>query len=502
MKTALLSISATEAIATVVRGRHILPCLRFDNEPAGWQAFALWLRENFGPIAIIVDAVEEDYRSEVLPHTRGHTRRQLLARKIKQHYRNTPYTTSIHYGREADGRRDDRYLFAALTNPDFLEPWINEIERVGAPISGVYLTPLISRPLIKLLGAGDKGVLLVSQRRTGLRQSFFDHGELKLSRLTSIDVSQPRTGYAEEILKTRAYLTSLRLISRETQLKVVLLDSDGSLGELVRALDEDLAIDPERIGPAALAKLARSDATSLAACPEALPFLIFARGRPLGSLAPAKLLRRFRVLQARRLVFALAAAVFIVSSLVALAQLRERAALDAATVSLASEIRHQQALYATAARGFPSSPAPANVLQNAVQLGRAVQNEMHTPALALAVAAVALERSPHVLVKKLTWDAGHGGAKTAQGMQAPAKGNETLEIEAEIRPFDGDFRAALAKVEQFTSALNEDVRTAQARVTQSPLDISSQANLSGSAAGGRGDKDSAAFRVQVELKAR
>lgn len=504
MKTALLSVAATEAIATVVRGRHILPCQRFDNEPHGWQAFGLWLRSNRVPIAIIVDAVEEDYRSEILPHTRGDTRKQLLERKIRQHYRNTPYTTSIRQGRESGGRRDDRYLFAALTNPDFLEPWLNEIEREQTAVSGVYLTPLVSAPLVNLLGIAGQPVLLVSQRRTGLRQSFFDHGELKLSRLTSIDASQPRAGYAKEIFKTRAYLTSLRLIARDAQLKVVLLDSDGSLGELVRTLGEDLAIVPERVGPGALAKLARSGPANLAACPEALPFLIFARSHPIGSLAPEKLLRRFRVFRARRLIFGLAATIFLASAIVALVQLRERAAVNTATASLANAIRQQQTLYAVAARGFPSSPAPADVLQNAVQLGQLIQNEMRTPARALEIAAAALERNPHIFVKKLSWDAGR--ATNEKKMQtseaAPAQLGETLEIEGEIRPFDGDFRIVLAKVEQFATDLSNDARTAQARIIESPLNLSSQANLSGSAAAERANPGAATFRLRLELKAR
>lgn len=497
MKRILVSVSSTEVIATVVRGRQMAPCKRFDNDARGWQTFGLWLAENRYPVAIIVDAVEEDYRTEILPHTRGATRKQLLERKIKQHYRNTPYTTSIQQGRESEGRRDDRYLFAALTNPDLLEPWLAEIERNALPLCGVYLTPLVSRTLVRMLGAGDKPVLIVSQRRTGLRQSFFDRGELKLSRLTSIDASQPRTGYAEEILKTRAYLTSLRLIARDAQLNVLLLDSDGSLGELARALEEDLGVISERIGPAALEKTVRSEPGVLADCPEAVHFLLFLRARGAGNLAPPALLHRFHIYRARRGIFALSAAILIAATLFSLAQLKQRSALDAQTAALADAIRAQQRLYAAAARGFPAAPAPAGVLQSAVELSLSVQNQMRTPALALTVAAAALDRHPYIFVKKLHWSS--GAKKTLQsGSDATAR--ESLEIAAELQPFDGDFRAALAKVQRFATDLKDDPRVAEVRVVESPLDVSSQASLSGSAAAGR-NPSSAAFLLLLELRA-
>lgn len=499
MKRLLLSISSTEAIATVARGRRITPCRRFDSDASGWQAFGLWLADNRLPVAIIVDAVEEDYRSEGLPHTRGGTRAQLIERKIKQHYRNTPYTTAIWQGRESDGRRDDRFLFAALTNPDLLEPWLAELARQRVPVSGVYLTPLVSRTLMVLLGAGEKPVLLVSQRRTGLRQSFFVLGELKLSRLTSIDASQPRAGYADEILKTRAYLTSLRLIPRDSQLKVLLLDSDGSLGELLRTLEQDPGVAPERVGAAALAKAVRAEPAALSECPEALHFLASLRSRLVGSLAPSNLLLPFRIYRARRLMFALAAGIFALSSILAIAQLRQRSALDTQTLALAQAIRAQQNLYAAAARGFPAAPAPANVLQNAVQLSATVQNQARTPALALSVAGLALERNPHVYVKKMQWSASEAAPQDAPTVTPKA---ETLEIDAEIRPFNGDFRTALAKVERLATDLSKDQRTARVRVLESPLDVSSAANLSGSAAGGGQGAVPARFRLLLELKGR
>ena len=45
--------------------------------------------------------VEEDYRFETLPHAFGSDRADMVGRKLKQHYRNTPYMAATPLG--ADG---------------------------------------------------------------------------------------------------------------------------------------------------------------------------------------------------------------------------------------------------------------------------------------------------------------------------------------------------------------------------------------------------------------
>ena len=85
------------------------------------------------PAEIMVDAVEEDYRFETLPHAYGPDRAQMAARKLRQHYRNTPYMAAWRLGRETGKRRDDRYLFSALTNPDLVTDWLRRSSRAIFP---------------------------------------------------------------------------------------------------------------------------------------------------------------------------------------------------------------------------------------------------------------------------------------------------------------------------------------------------------------------------------
>src|SRR5262249_59332731 len=93
------------------------------------------------PAHVMVDAVEEDYRFETLPHAYGADRVQMATRKLRQHYRNTPYMTAWRIGRDTGKRRDDRYLFSALTNPDLVTDWLEAIIARRLPVSRLYLLP-------------------------------------------------------------------------------------------------------------------------------------------------------------------------------------------------------------------------------------------------------------------------------------------------------------------------------------------------------------------------
>lgn len=487
MRRVLLSISATEATAVWQHGRRMSACKRFDNEARGWQMFGLWLQENPFPVLIVVDAVEEDYRSESLPHARGSTRKQLIERKLKQHFRSTPYMTAIAHGRESEGRRDDRYLFAALTNTELLDPWLEEIARRQIPVCGVHLAPLVMTRVAALPGYRERPLLIVTRQRNGLRQSFFEAGKLKLSRLTALDASESAPVQTDEILKTRAYLTSLRLLPRDMQLDVLLLDSDGSLGDLARALDEDLGVKPERIAPATLARLLSAEPAQLASCPEALHFAILGRGGQHANLAPASLRSLCRVHRARRALLALAAAIVAGASLLALAQLKQRSDLDSQTTAASQQIRLEQARYEAAARAFPAAPAPAEVLRGAVELSRDVARTMRTPEVAFAVAATALEHNPEIEIRRLDWTA-----------RDAASGYQILKLEGELARFGGDYRAALAKVERFATDLKTNARVKVVTISKTPLDVSPGASLSGSAAG-RSEAEAARFEIEIGI---
>ena len=166
----LLCVSATSATAGRWHGGKLVAVQVFSNDQSGWSGFSGFLQGSPGILVhIMVDVVEEDYRFENLPHSMGRDRREMVSRKLRQLYRNNPYCRAWLQGRDTEKRRDDRYLFAALTNPDLIAGWLNVIEAQQAPLAGVYLLPMASHNLLKKFGLGNtSSLLLVTQNSAGL----------------------------------------------------------------------------------------------------------------------------------------------------------------------------------------------------------------------------------------------------------------------------------------------------------------------------------------------
>src|SRR6185295_1126576 len=82
----LVCISALQATAAHWRAGKILSLQQFANNDAGLAAFREFLTPHTNvPVYMTVDAVEEDYRFEMLPHSFGTDRGQMVARKLRQH---------------------------------------------------------------------------------------------------------------------------------------------------------------------------------------------------------------------------------------------------------------------------------------------------------------------------------------------------------------------------------------------------------------------------------
>src|SRR4249920_2777798 len=230
----VLCASTLHLTAGVWTGRRLDRVHRFEDNEPDQQAFANFLRAAHGaPAFLMADTVDEDYRFETLPHTSGKDRRDMIERKLKQLYRSTPFYGSSLQDREDSRRRDDRYLFAALTNPEVFNPWLRILTASGLPIAGVFPVPMVTMGLIKTLDLKDPNLLLVSKLEAGVRQTFFKDQRFRISRLTPIRAgSNIIESCAEEIRNTRMYLDALNVTHVDDLLSVVVLDQDDSLATL------------------------------------------------------------------------------------------------------------------------------------------------------------------------------------------------------------------------------------------------------------------------------
>ncbi len=238
----------------------------------------------------MVDVVEEDYRFETLPHTTGSDRAEMVGRKLKQHYRNTPYMAASLIGRDSGKRRDDRYLFSALTNAELINDWLQAVAARGLPVAGIYLLPMVSEGLLDRFGAKATNLLLVAQHPSGLRLTFFRDRQFRLSRFTRGDSGKVdnRTRYlSEEISNTRLYLHALRTMTLDEPITVLLVDHGDELAEAaVGVVRENPSLECVRLSRQELAGRLGIEEPLLAASPYVIYLHLLGLKAPLSNLAP------------------------------------------------------------------------------------------------------------------------------------------------------------------------------------------------------------------------
>jgi hypothetical protein len=519
----LVCVSSLQASAAYWRGGKIVRLEQFAHDEKGLADFRQFLTPHANvPVFIMVDAVEEDYRFETLPHSFGLDRVQMVQRKLRQHYRNTPYIGAWLQGRESDKRRDDRYLFAALTNPDIPADWLKIVAAQELPVGAIYLLPMVSGALVEKLQIKAPNILLAAQHTGGLRLTFFRDRQFRLSRLTRGDASKstdPLRLYAGEISNTRLYLHALRTATLDEHLTVLLIDRNDELENVAETIARDNpSLDCVRIGRAELGSRLNLDANFVAASPDAIYLQLLGLQTIVGNIAPAPVTLGYKRYRARRAIFAACASIGAVAAL--WSGVNGWRAYDVASQAddVAAQIRSQELQYQQVTREFPPSPTGGDNLKRAVETAKALRESARDPVPMMTTVSAALAPVPNVVLREFGWKYGatnaeRGGdniaaapasARSGSGVPtaAPAARYQSAYITGEIRPFRGDYRAAIDTINGLAERLRRDPAVAEVRPIKMPLNVSPTAALSGTTAAARSESSAAEFELVIIYKPR
>lgn len=504
----LLCLSADQATVAVWRGHRLSACHRFDNNESGWTAFGDFLRSARGlPVHIVVDTVDEDFRFETLPHVRGRDRTEMVGRKLKQIYRNTPYCSYALPERETGKRRDDRYLFAALTNPELLDPWLRAIDSRGMPVSGIYPLPMVTVTLIEHLRLKHPNLLIVTKNSAGLRQTFFKELKFRISRLTPLRGTPEAADqyYADEVNNTRIYLDALTVTHVDDVVQVVLLDQNDSLAGLSAAIAQGRPnLQCHHLDRGEVQALLGITAPGLEVSADALHLHLLGKNKPALNLAPPAVMRSYQRYAARRWVYAASAATLAGALLWSGAGAYEVMRLEDEMLRLREQTATFQAQYQQVTAQFPDAPTSADNLRDSVELALQVGAILRSPETMFSVVSHALDASPGIELTRLEWHYGERSgiageaAPSGTGNPAAASGGPAQIgiVHGEVKPFDGDYRTALGAINAFAVRLAEASTVAEVRALRLPLDVRSDSGLSGST-GSNARQTSAQFQIAV-----
>jgi hypothetical protein len=484
----LLCISQERVTAAVWRMRRLQKISVFANSQAGLAEFDAYLGPQKGlPVRILVDTLSEDYRFETLPHASGSDRAQLLGRKLRQLYRATSFVACEAQERLSAARREDRYLFAALTDPELLLPWLRVIEQHRLPVAGIHPLPLVTLGLMDTFRLKQQNLLLVSKNSAGLRQTFCRNQKFKISRLTASrdGVGPADAYYAEEVGNTRMYLDALTVTHVDDTINVVIFDHDDSLRGIPEALARDRRnVQCVLIGREEIARRLSIPAADLARSPDVLHLHVLATGGRFLDLAPAHVEAGFQVYRLRQYGYIASGAVLAAALLWAGVATFQAMQLDEEVVLLARQTGEYQRRYAEVTAHFPQAPATAAELQHTVEAAEQIRSQLRTPKEVLVLISRALEASPEVTLRRIEWR--YGDAKTMDDLSfkvsATAARRQIAVVSAEVVKEAQDHRAVLERIRAFAAALGSNARVEEVQVLKLPMDMTSEAALSGTTA--------------------
>ena len=472
----------------------------FDVNEEGLLNFERYLREYPAtPVYILVDMFEEEYRREVIPHVVGPDRKSILARRKARLFRDTPYFYSAVQGREEGGRRDDRIFMSAITNPDAIKTWIELLDKYKVPMAGINSLPIFTGAILNAFPSPSDQMLIVSiQSISGLRQTYFQDGEFRISRLVQL----PRYGtvsYApdinEEVEKIRRYLMSLRLVSDEKPLDVYFLLTGELLGEIRRQYEDSGMIRYHVIDINTL--LENTGVERRVSAPFSDQFYVneFLKKPPRNFYASSRE-RRYSTMRKMRYSMMVASVLLIITGVI-VSGINFVDGLTMKQDSLAAQkkAKFYADRYQMARERLPKTPVEAPELKVAVDIVNELKKYRTSPLEIVRVISAGLNNYPNLILDNVQWMAntdpnfGSGGTKndnpalvntSIPGAQIPQGSYFQIAVlEGHINDFDGDYRKAIARVNDFTETLRKEKSIYNVTVLDMPLDISSSASLQG-----------------------
>ena len=505
-------------IALVWRGGAIVEREVFNADEGGTPQFAEYLsRHRDVPTYVVTDLIEEDFRIDTVPHLRGGDQEAILDRKLAQLYRATTFRHAIVQERDTEGRRDDRVLYHAVTNPDLLKAWLAAVELAEVPLEGVFSSAVLSARLPKELSVFFPHTLLVTiVPDFGLRQTYFQNRHVKFSRLTPIAYDEGQSVgdlIAAETSRTWQYLDSQRYFAGGETLEACIMVHGPDrevIEEAIRGypLLKYRFLDIEEVA----AKISLKPAPTSSHAEEVLVHL-FAKGGAENHFAEKAQTRFARYRRIKMGLYGLTAGLLAVGAAGAAFNLYQTATTSAVNDQRSLLVRSIQAEYQTISKEMAGQANASDTVRDASLFFKAqIRQQSPSPSALLKDVATVWSEFPEMRMLQAVWAPSQEadfvpsyqpaadvsaqsirseiklvpGAPTSTGNLATASTDgdpplpgakfEVLIIDASVTRFQGNYRDAITRIERMAERFNQ-ASNMKTEIVKLPLDVKPTAIL-------------------------
>ncbi len=473
----------------------------FDLDDVGRANFLRYLQESENmPMAILVDVIEEEFRQDTIPHVFGADRQSLIKRKQSRLYRDISYLYTQDQGREDEGRRDDRLLFMAITKDEVLKPLLEVLNENKVPLSGILSVPLLLQSYIKTLpDISDHALIVTLQSISGLRQTYFEKKELRISRLSKL----PRYGTESyvpkiytEVDKIQRYLNSLRLIPNDTPFDVYILADKATLDDLESEKISSPMMRRHYLDIAELLESATGGASQVIPFCDRLLIHHLLKTQVKNCYAATEDLRYFKMRNMRYAMNAASILLLLFSVVYSGINFMNGMTYKQESETSKNKTAFYQTRYDLARSRLPKTPVEPAQVKLAVEAASTLDEYKSTPYEMLKFLGKGLQRFPDIKMDDLDWsysiDPNKGLAKSSTDNSGVLLSNnidqnnkvkyyQISNLKAHIEPFDGNYRKAISLVNEFAETLRGYDSVYDISIDSFPLDVSSDATLQGDA---------------------
>jgi hypothetical protein len=498
----VLFLDATHLTACHPGGGKLVQEGRFAADTAGLEDFSAYLASHRSSIfMLLADVPEEGFQLEEIPRSRGKDRTALLQRKLSQHFYGTPFTLAFAQGCLKTGRRDERLLLMALTQPQHFEPWLNVLRKSNTILAGIYSLPQIVPQL--LTADAPAQLLLITRTCGGLRQSYFTDRQLRFSRLTPL-ASPSAEGYAIavalEVGKMHQYLASQRLLAHDQALVTRVLAHPAGIAAMrehcrnsqeLRFEFADLLQEAQRLG---------LDLFCTDSCAEPLFCHLLERKPPAGQFAPPAERKHYRLWQTRFVLKSAAAIILAASLLFAAQQGVQILKLQGDIDRIRQTTLLDQHAYDDTLRALPKIPLTTDNLRALVDRHDQVVRRAPGPAPLLIQLSRSLDVFPNISIDQIDWQIIEQIESAAPVLPSMANGPYAQASVVARLPINmaGDKRGQLALVAAFAKHLGQ-VPDTQVTILQPPIDTQSGKTLKSSDESSTPEAPRFSFRLTRKL---
>lgn len=461
---------------------NLRPMASFPPSEDGVAQFRRWLQdEKIGGLhTLLADLPDEGFHSESVPYATGQDRRALLQRRMTQHFFGTPYTTALSLGRESSGRRDERIVFAAITRPAAVEPWLATMHAHPLAVSALLTPALLLRPLLASLRSERPRGLLIALSHTGIRQIYFEEGRLRFARLSPAPEG-PFSRWAPDCLreaqKTYQYLSAQRWLPRGSSLPVGVLLHPDDIAPFMADLASADTLDFQALNLVSV--IQRCGLRLRVSSSDSRPLFMHLALRDQGrqQLAPESDRRFFRQWQVRTAALAVGAVAFAAAAVLALKLQVDSAALRDLTAEFRSQETRANQRYQALLQTLPNMPADLEQLNTVVEGYERLMARQQGPQPALLHLSRVLDRFTDVELQRVDWQVDDKDADILQQVQPP----QIIAIAARLPlTASNDPRTAITRIRAFASALQEQ-GGGKVTLSKQPFDVESDKVLRGTA---------------------